>query len=169
MGHLPQLPMIEIAEAIGAADWKDRGLDMTAEIERLLAGVAAVVTDPGQITASLRRSGAWIDRDPMMQSWFEDDATVRLLVDGRPRLKPDVVLRRMLEDVLPARRDAWAERLVLLALWLRDSTKGTLPAELWQDCAVLAHELQAGRPLAELPGMVAIAERSIYVARVRAR
>lgn len=169
LGHLPQLPMIEIAEAIGAADWKDRSLDMAAEIERLLAGMPVVVTDPGQIIASLRRSGAWIDRDPMMQSWFEDDAAVRLLVDGRPRLRPDLVLRRMLEEVLPARREAWAERLVLLALWLRDSTEGTLSAALWQDCAVLAHELRAGRPLAELPGMVAIAERSVYVARVHAR
>ncbi len=169
LGHLPQLPLIEIAEAIGAADWKDRGIDMTAEIERLLAGATAVVTDPRQIHASLRRSGAWIDRDPMLQSWFEDEAAVRLLVDGRPRLRPDVVLRRMLEDVLAARRDAWAERLVLLALWLRDSTEGMMPAALWQDCAVLAHELRAGRPLAEVPAMVAIAERSVYVARVHAR
>ena len=74
-------------------------------------------------------------------------------------------MRRVLEEVLPARREAWAERLVLLVLWLRDSTEGALPAEHWQDCAVLAHELLAGRPLAELPAMVAIAERSVFVAR----
>jgi hypothetical protein len=30
---------------------------------------------------------------------------------------------------------------------------------------VLAHELLAGRPLAELPAMVAIAERSVFAAR----
>jgi hypothetical protein len=34
---------------------------------------------------------------------------------------------------------------------------------------VLARELQAGRPLAELPAMLAIAERSVFVARVQAR
>jgi hypothetical protein len=75
----------------------------------------------------------------------------------------------VLEEVLTARREAWAERLILLGLWLRDSTEATLPATLWQDCAVLAHELRAGRPLAELPAMVAIAERSVFVARVHAR
>ena len=169
LGHLPQLQIVEIAEAIGAADWKDRSLDMTAEIEQLLAGSGAAATSPAQIASSLRRNGEWIDRDPMVQSWFEDGAAVRALVDRRPRLKPDVALRRVLEEVLPARREAWAERLVLSALWLRDSTEGALPAELWQDCAVLAHELRAGRPLAELPAMVAIAERSVFVARVHAR
>ena len=169
LGHLPQLPMVEIAEAIGAADWKDRGVDMTAEIEQLLAGLATAVTDPAQITSSLRRSGEWIDGNPMMQSWFEDDAAVRVLVDSRLRLKPDVARRRVMEEVLSVRREAWAERLVLLALWLHDGTEGTSRAELWQDCAVLAHELRAGRPLAELPAMVAIAERSVFVARVHAR
>jgi hypothetical protein len=169
LGHLPLLAVVEIAEAVGAADWKDRSLDMAAKTEQLLAGSGATAASPAQITSSLRRSGEWIDRDPMVQSWFEDGAAVRALVDRRPRLKPDVALRRMLEEVMPARREAWAERLVLLALWLRDSTEGALPAELWRDCAVLAHELLAGRPLAELPAMVAIAERSLFVARVHAR
>jgi hypothetical protein len=163
------LAVVEIAEAVGAADWKDRSLDMAAKTEQLLAGSGAAATSPVQITSSLRRSGEWIDRDPMVQSWFEDGAAVRALVDRRPRLKPDVALRRMLEEVMPARREAWAERLILLALWLRDRTEGALPAELWRDCAVLAHELRAGRPLAELPAMVAIAERSLFVARVHAR
>jgi len=34
-----------------------------------------------------------------------------------------------------------------------------------QDCVVLGHELLAGRPLTELPAMVAIAERSIFATR----
>jgi hypothetical protein len=169
LGHLPQLPVVEIAEAIGAADWKDRCVDMGTETERLLAGSGATASNPAQIISSLQRSGKWIDRDPMMQSWFEDGAAVRALVDRRPRLKPDVALQRMLDEVLSARRQAWAERLILLALWLRDSTDGVLPVELWQDGAVLAHELLAGRPLTELPAMIALAERSLFVARVHAR
>ena len=100
-----------------------------------------------------------------MQSWFEDDAAIRVLVEGKPPLRPDVAVRRVLEELLTARREAWAERLALSVLWLRDSTGGAVPAEQWQDCVVLAHELLAGRPLAELPAMVAIAERSVFVAR----
>ena len=41
-----------------------------------------------------------------------------------------------------------------------------MTAGRWQDCVVLGHELLAGRPLTELPAMVAIAERSIFAARV---
>jgi hypothetical protein len=72
----------------------------------------------------------------------------------------------MLEEVLPARREAWAERLLLLALWLRAAAGNTLPAERYQDSVVLARELIIGRPLAELPAMVAIAERSLTAAGV---
>ena len=65
--------------------------------------------------------------------------------------------------MLPTRREAWAERLLLQALWLQ---AGSDDAGRWQDCVVLAHELVAGHLLTELPAMVAIAERSIFAARV---
>jgi hypothetical protein len=164
-GHLPLPPIVEIAEAIGAADWKDRGLDVVVETERLFAGLGTAATKPTAVTSSLRRSGEWVERDAMMQSWFEDDAAIRVVVEGKPRPRLDVAVRQVLEEVLPSRREAWAERLLLLVLWLRDSTGGAVPTARWQDCVVLAHELLAGRPLANLPAMVAIAERSVFVAR----
>jgi hypothetical protein len=168
VGNLPSATIVDIAEQIGAADWKDRGLDVPAEVERLFAGLEAELTNPAAIAASLQRSGSWVERHEMMQSWFEDDATVRALVEGRPRPKRDVSVRRMLEEVLPVRREIWTERLLLLVLWLQAATGNPAPVERWQDCVVLAHELLAGRPLTELPAMVAIAERSIFAARVGA-
>jgi hypothetical protein len=85
--------------------------------------------------------------------------------DAGPRLKPEVVVRWVLEEVLPTRRDAWAECLLLQALWLQAGTGDGAPAGRWQDCVVLGHDLLNGRPLGELPAMVAIAERSIVAAR----
>jgi len=164
MRHLPPPTLVEIAEAAGAADWKDRSLDVAAETERLFAGLPVPTATPAAIAASLRRCGVWLAQDPMMQSWFEDDAEIRALVGGRSRPQRAVAVRRMLDDVLPARREVWAERLLLLALWLRADTGDAMPAERWQDCVVLAHELLAGRLLAELPAMVAIAERSVFAA-----
>jgi hypothetical protein len=168
VGNLPSATIVDIAEQIGAVDWKDRGLDVSVELERLFAGLGAELTSPAAIAASLQRSGSWIDRHAMMQSWFEDDATVRALVEERPRPKRDVSVRRMLEEVLPARREIWTERLLLMVLWLQGATGNPTLAGRWQDCVVLAHELLAGRPLKELPAMVAIAERSIFAARVGA-
>ena len=166
--HLPQAAMVAIAEAIGAADWKDRALDVMTEVEQLFAGLGAEQHSQAAIAASLRRSGAWVADDPMMQSWFDDDATIRALVQRRPRPrpKPEVAVRQMLEEVLSTRREAWAERLLLQALWLQAGTGDAKPTSRWRDCVVLAHELLAGRALAELPAMVAIAERSIFAARV---
>src|SRR5215469_13696573 len=164
MGHLPQATMVEIAEIIGATDWKDRGLDVAAETERLFDGLDACLQSRGAIAASLQRSGEWIADDEAMQSWFEDDAVIRALVESRPRLKPDVAVRQALEEVLPTRREVWAERLLLQALWLQAGNGDD--AERWQDCVVLARELMAGHPLTELPAMLAIAERSIFAARV---
>jgi hypothetical protein len=166
MGTLPQVAVIEIAEAIGAADWKDRGLDVAAEIERQFAALGAELHHPEAVAASLRRSGVWVTKNPMVQSWFEDDAAIRPLAGGMARLNPQAGVRRVLEEVLPARREIWAERLLLTVLWLQAGTSEATPADgQWQDCAVLAHELLVGRKLGELPAMVAIAERSIAAAR----
>jgi hypothetical protein len=169
VGNLPSATIVDIAEQFGAADWKDRGLDVSAEIERLFAGLEAELTNSAAIAASLQRSGSWVERHVMMQSWFEDDATVRALVEGRPRPKREVSVRRMLEEVLPTRREIWTERLLLQVLWLQAITANPTLVGQWQDCVVLAHELLAGRPLTELPAMVAIAERSILAARVGAQ
>jgi hypothetical protein len=166
VGNLPSATIVDIAEQIGAADWKDRGLDVSVEVERLFAGLGAELTNPAAIAASLQRSGSWVERHVMMQSWFEDDATVRALVEGRPRPKQEVSVRWMLQEVLPTRREIWTERLLLLVLWLQAATSNPRLVGQWQDCVVLAHELLAGRPLTELPAMVAIAERSILAARI---
>jgi hypothetical protein len=165
MGHLPQAVIVGIAEAIGAADWKARGLDVAAEIERLFTGLGAQLCSPAAIATSLQRSGDWMANDRMMRTWFEDDAAIRALVEGRPRPRHKVAIRRMLEEVLPARREVWAERLLLLVLWLQAGPDDASTARRWQDCVVLAQALLTGRPLQETPAMVAIAERSILAAR----
>ncbi|WP_158746985.1 hypothetical protein [Acidisphaera sp. L21] len=168
VGNLPSATIVDIAEQIGAADWKNRGLDVSADVERLFTGLGVALTNSAAIAASLQRSGSWIEKHMMMQSWFEDDATVRVLVEGRPRPKREVSVRRMLEEVLPTRREIWVERLLLLVLWLQAATDNPTPFGRWQDCVVLAHELLTGRSLAEIPAMVAIAKRSIFAARARA-
>ena len=71
-----------------------------------------------------------------------------------------MAVRRVLEGMLPARRAAWAERLLLLAGGGQAFLAGRC-----QDCVVLAHEQPAGRPPTDLPAMVAIAERSIFATR----
>ena len=46
--NLPQVAVLEIAEAIGAADWKDRGLDVATEIEQRFAGLGTEQHSPAR-------------------------------------------------------------------------------------------------------------------------
>ncbi len=104
----------------------------------------------------------------MVQSWFEDDASIRPLAGGTARLNPQMAVQRVLEEILPLRREIWAERLLLTMLWLQGGVGKATPADgRWQDCTVLAHELLTGRKPAALPAMVVIAERSIAAAHDR--
>ena len=164
-GRLPQVPIVDIAETIGAVDWKDRRLDVAAEIERLFNEVEAKQRGPAALFDSLQRSGVWIAKDPMMRSWFEDDAAVRAVAGERPPLTRDAAVQRLLGEVLTARREVWAERLLLLVLWLQPGPRDAMSARRRQDCVVLAQALLAGHPLQDIPAMVAIAERSIFAAR----
>jgi hypothetical protein len=164
-GNLPQVVIVQIAEAVGGSDWKDRGFDLAAETQTLFSDIPEAERSNAGIVVSLQRSGAWLEDDPAMQSWFEDNAEIRHLVTQRPHPKPAELRRRMLEQVLPAHRQRWAEKSLLMALYWRAAGSGPAHTQRWQDFAVLAHELLSDRPLSELPPMVVIAERSLFVAR----
>ncbi len=138
LGHLPQPAVLEIAETVGAADWKGRCLDVAGETERLFATLGPAA----DAAAALQRSGAWLAQVRMMRGWFDGDAAVRGLGAGAPAM-PEA-------EPLP-RREAWAERLLLLALWLRAGQGAATAPERWQDCVVLAQAVLAGRPLPDLP------------------
>jgi hypothetical protein len=161
-GRPPPMALVEVAEAIEAADWKDRGLDVAAETGRLFAELGVEASSEVAIATSLKRSGRWLAHDPAMQCWLASELASWAVVKSIPMLKPDRTMDRMLEKLLSGQREAWAERLLLLALWMRADTESTFPAERWQDCVVLAHELLAGRELAELPAMASITERSRF-------
>jgi len=170
--HLPEPALLEIAEIMNGADWKDRRIDSAAEVERLFGELPPEQCESGAITASLRRSVDWMREDRLWVSWFEDDAEVReLLADARQHDVNDAA-RRLLEGVMDQRRDAWAERFLLTALWARAVRVGQPPplgasarAATWRDLIVLAHEVLSARPLRDIPMMAEIAERTVVAAR----
>ncbi len=84
----------------------------------------------------------------------------------------DDAARGLLDGALDRRRDVWTERLLLTALWARAVKAGqppplaaSKPAITWRDLVVLAHAVQSGRPLRDIPMMVEIAERTVAAVR----
>jgi hypothetical protein len=159
-GAPPPAGLLEIAELIGATDWQPRPIDAAAETARLVADAALT---PEAVAEVLDRSADWLEGEDFTESWFEDDAAVRkALAEAAPDAGPDAVTGRALRDVLEPRREKWAERFFWLALWARDGKGEAVPP--WRDFLVLAHELYRGRPLAEIPLMVGIADVTVAFA-----
>jgi hypothetical protein len=103
-------------------------------------------------------------RDRVAESWFEDSANLRELVGTAGGKSKAEASRLVLEEGLPKTRADWAERFLLMALHAR-AAKAPAEHARWPDFAVLAHELAGSRPLADIPLMVKVAERSVTVAR----
>ena len=172
--NLPDAAFLEIAEAVGGADWKDRRIDAAAETERLFGELPAEQRNAGAITGSLRRTMGWMREDGLWDSWFEDDAEVREVLAEARQLEVDAASRLLLDGVMDQRRNAWAERFLLTALWARAVKPGQPPplgrgarAVTWRDMVVLAHEVLSARPLRDVPVMAEIAERTVIADAVR--
>jgi len=171
-GHLPDPALLEIAEAVNGADWKDRAIDVAAETDRLFGELSAEQSSAGAVAASLRRSLAWMRENALWDSWFEDDAEVREAIAAAKQLDAGAAARLLLEGVMDGRRDVWAERFLLTALWARAVKAGQPPplgraarAITWRDLAVLAREVRSARTLGDVPVMAEVAERTVIAAR----
>jgi len=170
--NLPDPALLEIAEAVSGADWKDRRIDAAAETEHLFGELPTEQRSASAITASLRRSVGWMRENRLWDSWFEDDAEVRDAIPPAKQHDVGAAARVLLEGVIAQRRNVWAERFLLTALWVRAVKAGQPPplgasarAITWRDLVVLAHEVLSERKLGDIPVMAEIAERTVIAAR----
>jgi hypothetical protein len=159
--------VLAIAEQIGAAEWKDRPLDVAAEAQRLFETLPDADQTPQGVEAALTRGAAWMPLEPIAASWFEDDQTVRQVIAKVPRRDNAGATRLVLNEILPKSRMAWAERFLLMALWSEAST--TKAHQAWAaDFIVLTHTLTTDRPLDTVPIMAWIATQTVMAARTSA-
>ncbi len=163
-GTLPPAGLLNVAERIGASDWKDRALDPSEDTARLFAELTPEERTEPAIATSLRRSETWTRGNDMFATWFEDSKAIHDLVAGVPRRDSAKALRLVLDEGLEKLRGAWAERLLLLTLWARATSEKPHQGR-WKDFLILAHCLSSGRKLADIPLMRTAAQRTIAVAR----
>ena len=166
-GNLPGPGLLELAETIGAADWKDRRIDAAAETEQLFGELGQAERNAEAIDAALRRTGVWAQRDPMAESWFADNAETRDVIGKFKSRDTRSAASALLGGALAEQRSVWAERCLLMALWARAIKSGEKPPP-WKDFLLLAHELNGARKLEELPLMTEVAQRTVAAARGRA-
>jgi hypothetical protein len=163
-GRPPDSAVLQIAELFDGAGWRGRRLDVSAEAERLFDALPPDHRSAAAVEASLGRSGEWLEEE-FAESWFLDDADIRAIVKRAPRRDTSAAVQRLLAEAMPQRRQEWAERFLLLALWSQAATDRSQRARA-NDFIILAHSLCDDRDPTTIPLMIAIAKHTVEVARI---
>lgn len=155
-GVLPPFGLIDVAETIGISDLNPAPWPIEDALDALLAA-AGLASRTAEATARLIEDSArWPETHPFTETWFEHDGEVDALLGGR-RLTRKRRAALVIGELLPRRRRKWAE----LIGWTAATLKADETNRGWEAFAVVARELLADRPLAEIPVMRAIAERTV--------
>jgi len=160
-GEAPPFGLLQVAEAIGGADWQPARMVFSDTLAGLIAELPKSMRGPAAVASVLRRSAELADLEAAEQSWFEDDPEIAQALKragGRDRAK---VAAYLLQSVFARRRERWAEIVLRTALWMHEA-----PAEAdlrWRELAIVAKALADGRDMTEIGIMRDIALRTIAV------
>jgi hypothetical protein len=89
-GHAPPLGLLQVAEAVGGADWQPARLEVRDTLAGLIAEVPRAMREPAALASLFRRSDELAGVGEIAQSWFEDDPQVAKAVEragGRDRAR----------------------------------------------------------------------------------
>jgi hypothetical protein len=162
-GSAPPDGLLSFAELTGGADWKDRRLDIAAEAERMWQELAPEARTAEGVAAAFTRGLDWMEDDRIILSWFEDGPTVREALAGFARNDRAGMMDVVLNRILPATREQWAERFVLMAMWC----EGAIDPQYRKRAADLipvARALTGDVPIPEIPIMTIIAKQTLMAA-----
>jgi len=109
-----------------------------------------------EVSVTLTNSSRLPDEIGFLDSWFEADAEVEQLL-GNKRLTRQKRIALVQDELLSTRVAKWAERLAWIALLLHEGEEDAP----WEEFLVSARELQAGRPISEVPLMAHVAALTV--------
>lgn len=160
VGRLPPPGLLQVAEQLGATDWRPGRLDWRKSLEAIVARLPASATGPAAVTQAIATSADWAAATVAVESWFEDGPEVRAIVGGTAKRLSPTLTGRVIAEVIEPRRLKWAQKFADVACWLDHGGDEATGGKF----AIVARELASGRPARELPLMVDIALRTIQAA-----
>jgi hypothetical protein len=156
----PSAMLLEVAELLGATEWKDRRLNVAAEAERLFGALDPADRTPEGIEAGFARGLGWMADDDGFRSWFEDGPQVQQALAKLPRTDRLGMTALVLTEILPEKRAVWAERFLMMALWHEAAADAKQRAKA-RDLVLVAHALTGDGPVGEIPIMAVIAMQTV--------
>lgn len=158
-GTVPPVGLLEVAEAMGGADWRPVRLEFEAVLAGLLASVPKALLALESVRAILRRSGRLADLIQVADSWFEDDADISRTFAGSRGVGREKRAEYLLQTGFQQRRGKWADLFLRTAVWLREVDEAD--QRYWPELAIVAKAVAEGRNLAEIGLMLRIASRTV--------
>ena len=95
-------------------------------------------------------------KDDVFASWFEDGPRVQQALAKLPRTDQIGMIAVVMNDILPEKRAAWAERFLMMALWSNQAADAGRKAKT-RDLVLVAHALVGDGPIGAIPMMAIIA------------
>lgn len=163
-GHLPTPGLVDMAEIWNAEDLAPAAFDPASIVAAIDADNVLGALSPAKLARQVGESRTWHTKFGLTQSWFEDSAEVRDLLD---RDQTERAAEAALWRHLDGRRMWWATMFARTAATLRASL-GVADANLWLSFAATARALVDGKPLKKIPIMEAILMQSLDAADARA-
>jgi hypothetical protein len=159
-GTVPPAPLMELAELLGGAEWKDRRIDIAAEAGRQFAALDPAERTPEGIEMAYARGLEWMVDDDVLGSWFEDGPQVQKALAKLPRTDRTRMMAAVMSDILPDKRAEWTERFLMVALWSQAATDKAQQAKA-ADLVQVAYALAGDAPLESIPAMELIADQTV--------
>lgn len=161
-GNMPDLHLLEIQEELGI-HFSPKPINQADLMAHLSIEIVPFTSDV--VATSLKRSKSWVRNKRYTESWYIEDEHIDKLVNRYCTFVEGVKvcnLHKAIADVLEAleaHREQWLFHFLWVALWLKSKKKANEIA--WQDSFLIAHEIESGRPLLEIPIMKEICQHSV--------
>jgi hypothetical protein len=157
----PPARLLALAEVVQAPQWQPAESGWREMLAGLIAEVRSQLLEPASVRAIIATSAKWAMRRHWAASWAEEGREVEDLLHRLNGRSLKTVRNTIVDQILEKRRDIWAERFTLTALWMKEAPRrGGLP---WEHFAIVAQKMIEQVPLRELPLMQRIAEVTAYM------
>ncbi|MDP3559205.1 MAG: hypothetical protein Q8R79_02470 [Legionellaceae bacterium] len=162
--NVPDLQLLALQESSGL-DFRPLSLDVGAVMEQVSVGITPFT--PAIIEDALDNTRTWIRQKSFAASWFwedpEIDAVVNrccTIVQGVKVCALEKAVTSVLEEIFEPARQQCMFHFLWVALWARARTRARQP-RIWQDSFLIAYAIYHGRPLREIPLILAMAHRTV--------
>lgn len=161
--EMPDLHLLEIQEELGVHFVPQR-IDISELLRELAIGV--VPFTPDSIQSALNRSKSWSKTKSFTESWYLENSKVDKLVNrccsfvkGTKICRTEEAMELVFSEVMESRREHWLFHFLWMALWFK--AKARKNEKIWQDSFFIAHAIQSGEPLHNIPIMQEICHQSV--------